>query len=166
MLDPGKPIAGLDDSKALSPAFRLKIFSEILDNAAGYAIAGVSCLIIDKINILKASLYAMKRAVEKLQLTPDIIYVDGRHIIPGLKIPQQAIVGGDRLKAEISAASILAKVARDTYMYELSKIYPVYNFEKHKGYGTKEHVELIEKHGPCPIHRQSFSPVSQYSFRG
>ncbi len=162
ILDPDKPIDGLADSKTISPAGRLKIFSEILDNAADFAIAGVSCVVIDKINILQASLLAMKVAIEKLRIRPDLVYIDGNKTIPGLAVKQKAVVGGDRLIPQVSAASILAKVTRDTHMFEMSKIYPEYNFEKHKGYGTKEHIELINEFGPCEIHRKSFSPISQF----
>lgn len=163
ILDPMRPIDSLADSKLLSPAKRLKIFSEILENAAGYATAGVSCYVIDKINILQASLMAMRMAIEKLPLKPDRILIDGNRIVPDLKIEQQAIVGGDRLILQISAASILAKVTRDCYMHEMAKIYPGYGFERHKGYCTKAHLEALTKLGPCQIHRRSFSPVAQFS---
>jgi len=162
ILDPHRPIEGLNDSKLLSPSARLRLFSEILDKCAGYGIAGVSCLIIDKVNILQASLLAMKYAVEKLRLRPDKIYIDGTFIIPGLAIDQEAVKGADRSIAEVAAASILAKVARDAYMIKQAEIYPDYGFENHKGYATEEHLKAIAKVGPCKIHRRSFRPISQF----
>ncbi len=105
----------------------------------------------------------MRKAVEKLPCTPDKIFVDGNFIIPGLDIKQIAIVGGDKKISQISAASILAKVARDTYMYEQSELYPEYGFDRHKGYGTKEHLKILKRIGPCRIHRKSFNPISQLS---
>jgi ribonuclease HII len=104
----------------------------------------------------------MRRAVEDLALTPDIIYVDGQFTIPGIDGVQKAIIDGDKLIPQISAASILAKVTRDSYMVMCSRHYPEYSFEKHKGYGTREHLEMIKKFGPCPIHRKSFNPISQF----
>jgi len=159
-------ITGLADSKLLTPAQRYRVFSEIIDKAAGYGIAGVSHSIIDKINILQASLLAMRKAVEKLRIRPEKIYVDGKFTIPGIDIKQEAIVDGDKLIIQVSAASILAKVARDAYMTELANIYPAYDFERHKGYGTKEHIEILYKIGPCPIHRRSFKPISQMTIWG
>jgi len=159
-------IKGLADSKLLTPAQRYRVFSEIIDKAAGYAVAGVSCSVIDKINILQASLLAMRKAVERLPVRPGKILVDGKFKIPGIDIIQEAVIGGDKLIAQISAASILAKVTRDVYMIELADIYPGYGFERHKGYGTKKHIEMLYELGPCPIHRRSFKPVSQMAFWG
>ncbi|MCP4581371.1 MAG: ribonuclease HII [candidate division Zixibacteria bacterium] len=161
VLDSKITIEGLADSKLLSPAQRYRIFSEIMEKSAGFAIAGVSRSIIDKINILQASFLAMKRAIEKLPVRPDKVYVDGNFEIPDLNISQKAIVDGDKLIPQISAASILAKVARDAFMTELANKYPEYGFERHKGYPTKEHIEIIKRLGPCEIHRRSFRPVSQ-----
>jgi len=166
VLDSNISLKGLADSKLLTPAQRYRVFSEIIEKAAGYSIAGVSCFVIDKINILQASLLAMRKAVEKLPLRPDKIYVDGKFTIPGVNINQEAVVAGDRLIIQVSAASILAKVARDAYMTELANVYPKYGFERHKGYGTKEHIEILNKIGPCPIHRRSFRPVSQMAIWG
>ena len=156
----------LTDSKLLSPAKRYQLFSEIIDKADCFAISGISYSIIDKINILNASLLAMRRAVEKLPISPDIVYVDGNREIQGLSIDQCAVTKGDRKIRQVSAASILAKVARDAYMTEISNLYPEYGFEFHKGYGTKEHLEVLNRIGPCQCHRRSFKPVSQLSFLG
>jgi ribonuclease HII len=155
-------IPGLNDSKLLSGSQRLKLIPAIIEKVAGFSIAAVSNTLIDKINILQATLLAMRRAIEDLTIEPDIIYVDGNIKIPGIKLPQKAIVGGDRLFPQIMAASILAKVARDNYMICCSKEYPEYGFENHKGYGTAEHFKVIRRYGPCPIHRYSFNPISQF----
>ena len=163
MLDPEKPIDGLTDSKLLTPARRLKLFSKIIENAAGYATAGVSVLVIDKINILRASLLAMKTAINRLPIKPGKVYVDGNKPIPGLAIEQETVIHGDLLIPEISAASIIAKVTRDCIMHEMARHYPDYGFERHKGYCTKEHIAILGKIGPCPIHRKSFNPVAQYT---
>jgi len=160
ILDAAKPIDDLADSKLLSPAKRQRIYSHIIENAAGYAVAGVSCDIIDKVNILQATFMAMRKAIESLPIMPDKIYVDGCFKIPGLDIEQEAIIGGDRLIAQVSAASIVAKVTRDTYMVDIAKMYPDYGFDKHKGYGTDQHRKALKKHGHCRIHRKSFRPVS------
>ena len=154
-------IPGLKDSKLLSPARRLYLASEISKGALAYSIIAVSPAIIDKINILRASLLAMQRAVHELPIEPDMINVDGPHVIPGLKIRQKAIIDGDNLLPEISAASIMAKVARDIYMTKCADYYPGYDFGKHKGYGTREHLRILKQLGPCPIHRMSFGPVAQ-----
>jgi ribonuclease HII len=166
VFDKAVEIEGLTDSKLLSPAKRQKLFPIIIEKAAGYSIAGVSNSIIDKINILQATFLAMRQAVEGLSVTPDIIYVDGNKTIPGLTINQRAIIGGDRTMPEISAASILAKVTRDNYMTAYAELYPQYQFEKHKGYGTADHIKLLNMFGPCEIHRLSFNPVSQFSLWG
>jgi ribonuclease HII len=166
VLDSRHTIEGLADSKLLSPAQRYRIFSEIMEKSAGYAVAGVSRLLIDRINILQASFLAMRRAIDKLPIRPGKIYVDGKFEIPDIDIHQKAIIDGDKLIPQISAASILAKVARDAYMTEISNEYPQYGFERHKGYPTKEHIEMIEKLGPCEIHRRSFKPISQMTLFG
>jgi ribonuclease HII len=163
ILDSHRPIAGLKDSKQLSPSQRAKLYKEIIYNAAGYSIAGVHCDMIDKINILQASLLAMQKAVQRLGIAPDKVYVDGNFIIPELNLPQEAVIGGDRLIESVSAASILAKVARDTYMIRMAAKYPGYGFEHHKGYCTREHQQALAELGPCPIHRRTFSPVAQYT---
>ncbi len=148
-------ICGLDDSKKLSEKKRELLFDEILEKAVDYAIASASEEEIDAINILQATFLAMKRAVEKLKIIPDLILVDGNRT-PDFNLPTECIVKGDSLVDCISAASILAKVSRDRYMKELSKQYPEYGFKKNKGYGTKAHYEAIKKYGITSIHRKSF----------
>jgi len=158
ILDEQNLIAGLNDSKKLSACTRKRLYLEIIDNAKAYSIAYATSAEIDNLNILQATLLAMKRAVEGLSIKPELVLVDGNQK-PLLNMPIQTIIKGDSLIKEISAASILAKVARDTEMEELDKIYPEYGFAKHKGYGTKLHMEALAKYGPLPIHRQSFAPV-------
>jgi ribonuclease HII len=152
------PIEGLADSKALSAARREELAAAIRSRAAAWAIASATVEEIDRINILRASLLAMRRAVEQLLLQPHEVVVDGLHC-PELRYPVKAIVDGDSLVAEISAASILAKTARDALMRELHELYPHYGFSRHKGYSTPEHLEALQRHGVCPIHRRSFAPV-------
>ena len=161
ILDPNNPIAGLNDSKKLSEKKREKLFVEIQEKALAWYIAEASAAEIDEINILQASLLAMRRAVEGLTLTPDHVLVDGNKIPAGLKIGCEAVVGGDALHAEISAASILAKVTRDRQMQRLDQQYPQYGFGKHKGYPTKAHFEAIAQHGIIDQHRRSYAPVKK-----
>ena len=159
ILDPNNPIAGLNDSKKLSEKKREKLFIEIQEKALAWAIAEASPAEIDELNILQASLLAMRRAVEALQLQPDQVLVDGNKIPQGLSMPCEAVVGGDALHAEISAASILAKVTRDRQMLELDQKFPQFGFAKHKGYPTKAHFQAIALHGVTAEHRRSFGPV-------
>lgn len=159
ILDPDNPIAGLNDSKKLSEKKREKLFIEIQEKALAWAIAEASPAEIDELNILQASLLAMRRAVEALQVQPDQVLVDGNKIPQGLNMPCEAVVGGDALHAEISAASILAKVTRDRQMLELDQKFPQFGFAKHKGYPTKAHFEAIALHGVTTEHRRSFGPV-------
>ncbi|MDM1277815.1 ribonuclease HII [Acinetobacter indicus] len=159
ILDPNNPIAGLNDSKKLSEKKREKLFIEIQEKALAWAIAEASPAEIDELNILQASLLAMRRAVEALQVQPDQVLVDGNKIPQGLNMPCEAVVGGDALHAEISAASILAKVIRDRQMLELDQKFPQFGFAKHKGYPTKAHFEAIALHGVTTEHRRSFGPV-------
>jgi ribonuclease HII len=125
-------------------------------NSISYSIELISSELIDEINILNATLEAMKSSVLSLEETPDFVLVDGNIEIPGIKIKQRNYIGGDANIRVISAASILAKVYRDRLMLEYDKKYPLYKFAKHKGYGTQEHIDLIKKYGPCEIHRKSF----------
>ena len=161
VLDPARPIAGLADSKTLSPATRARLSAEIRERARAWAIASASAAEIDALNILQATLLAMRRAVEALALVPDEVLVDGNRC-PDLSVPARAIVKGDALEPAISAASILAKVARDSEMLSLHAAYPQYGFDKHKGYPTPDHLRALASHGPCPIHRTSFSPVARH----
>ena len=158
ILDPNKPIAGLADSKKLSEKKRDFLAGEIKEKAYAWAIASCSAEEIDEINILQASLLAMKRAVEGLSLQPDELLVDGLHC-PMLSIPMRAIVQGDSKEACISAASILAKTARDAELYILDEQYPQYGFAKHKGYPTPLHMQMLALHGVLPIHRKTYAPV-------
>jgi len=152
------PIDGLADSKALTASRREALATQIRSRAAAWAIASATVEEIDRINILCASLLAMRRAIEQLILEPHEVVVDGLHC-PEIRYPVKAIVDGDNLVAEISAASILAKTARDALMRELHDLYPHYGFDRHKGYSTREHLEALQRHGACPIHRRSFAPV-------
>ena len=159
ILDPNNPIEGLNDSKKLTEKKREKLFVEIQEKALAWAIAESSAKEIDELNILQASLLAMRRAVEKLHIQPDHVLVDGNKEPKGLLMSCEAIVGGDALHAEISAASILAKVTRDHDMVELDQKYPQYGFAKHKGYPTKAHFEAIAQYGVIDELRRSFGPV-------
>jgi len=162
ILDPARPIHGLNDSKKLSEKKRDSLYQEILEKSLAYAIAEASVLEIDTLNILQASLLAMQRAIIQLNPQANKALIDGNKIPHQLLIPAEAIIGGDGLIAEISAASILAKVSRDQQLYALDQLYPEYGFAKHKGYGTKLHLEALAKYGPIDgIHRISFAPVKQ-----
>lgn len=148
-------IAGLNDSKKLTEKKREELFGEIIEKAVAYCVAAASVDEIEEINILKAAMLAMKRAVEGLSMKPGLVLVDG-NADPGLGIEARLIVGGDAKSAHIAAASILAKVSRDRLMLDLDEQYPQYGFSKHKGYGTKLHYERLGEYGPCPAHRESF----------
>lgn len=161
ILDPNNPIAGLADSKKLSEKKRQLLAAEIKQKALAWALGRAEAHEIDELNILQASLLAMTRAVAALPIQPDFVLVDGNRIPPTLSIPAQAVVKGDSLVAEISAASILAKVARDAEMAELDQKYPEYAFARHKGYPTKLHLEILAKLGPLPEYRRSFGPVKK-----
>ncbi len=149
------------DSKKLTAQKREKLFKIIKEKVLAVEIGVVEHETIDKINILQASFLAMRRAIKRLKVQPDYILLDGAFKIPKLDKPQTAIVKGDGSVFCIAAASIIAKVSRDWLMGELDKKYPEYLFAKHKGYGTKLHLEKIKEHGPCPIHRRSFSPIKE-----
>ncbi|HSH53966.1 MAG TPA: ribonuclease HII [Methylotenera sp.] len=166
ILNPQRPILGLADSKKLSEKKRDALSFEIKQHALAWAIASSSVAEIDSINILQASLLAMKRAIEKVQVElleqsntlPILVQVDGNKC-PKISLPCEAIVQGDSKVQAISAASILAKVARDAELYELDREYPQYSFAKHKGYPTSEHLKALTLHGVSPIHRLSYAPV-------
>ncbi len=158
MLDPARPIAGLADSKLLSASVRERLAADIRAQALAWAVACASVEEIDRLNILGATLLAMRRAVEALALAPAEVLVDGLHV-PRVAPPCRALVQGDRRVAAISAASILAKVARDAEMAVLDARFPAYGFAEHKGYGTPGHLAALRAHGPCAVHRRSFEPV-------
>ncbi|WP_312584351.1 ribonuclease HII [Acinetobacter sp.] len=161
ILDPNNPIEGLNDSKKLTEKKREKLFIEIQEKALAWAIAEASAAEIDEHNILQASLLAMRRAVEALPVQPEHVLVDGNKVPQGLCMSCDAVVGGDALHAEISAASILAKVTRDHQMIEMDQKHPQFGFAKHKGYPTKAHFEAIALHGVIDEHRRSFGPVKK-----
>ena len=161
MLAPDSQFNGLDDSKKLSPKTREKFFLIIKEQALSYGIGVIGVEEIDKINILQASLLAMKHAVEDLFDKPNLLLIDGNQRID-TEIKQWTIVKGDSLSQSIAAASVLAKVTRDKLMGQYHEQFPLYEFNKHKGYGTRLHRDLIRKHGPCPIHRRTFKGVSEF----
>jgi len=158
VLNPERKIRGLKDSKLLPEPERDRLTVLIKQRAFAFAIAAASVEEIDRLNILRAALLAMRRAVEALGMVPDEALVDGT-FCPELPCPSRALVGGDRRRNVISAASILAKTARDAEMCRLHERYPLYGFAEHKGYSTPEHLAMLERHGPCEIHRRSFEPV-------
>lgn len=160
ILDPNKPIDGLTDSKKLSEKKRNALFDEIKEKALAWSLGRCEPEEIDQLNILQATMVAMQRAVAGLAVRPDYVLVDGNKI-PQLPMAAQAVVKGDLRVAEISAASILAKVTRDREMEELDAQYPGYGFAKHKGYPTKAHFEALEKLGAIEQHRKSFKPVKR-----
>ncbi|WP_246296896.1 ribonuclease HII [Allochromatium humboldtianum] len=160
ILDPARPIAGIGDSKKLSPARRERLEPLIREQALAWSVAWASAEEIDRLNILQATLLAMRRAVESLRIRPVKVLIDGNRC-PELDIAAEAIVGGDGSVPAIGAASILAKVARDRLMLELDTECPGYGFAKHKGYPTREHLEAIDRLGPCRWHRFSFAPLSK-----
>ena len=161
ILDPDNPIVGLNDSKKLTEKKREKLFIEIQEKALAWSIAEATHAEIDELNILQATFLAMRRAVESLNVQPEKVIVDGNQIPKGISIACEAIVGGDASHAEISAASILAKVTRDRQMQALDLIYPDFGFAKHKGYPTKAHFEAIAAHGVIQEHRRSYAPVKK-----
>ncbi|CAM3734687.1 Ribonuclease HII [Vibrio aerogenes CECT 7868] len=160
ILDPTRPIAGLTDSKKISDKKRQALFPEIQQKAIAWSVGRCSPQEIDHLNILQATMVAMQRAVEGLKIKPEFVLIDGNRL-PELSLPALAVVKGDLRVAEISAASILAKVIRDREMDELDQCYPEYGFAQHKGYPTKAHLAAIEKYGVIAQHRQSFKPVAR-----
>lgn len=159
ILDPARPIAGLRDSKKLSEKKRDALAQQIREQALAYAIAECSVEEVDELNILQASMLAMQRAVEQLAIRPVLALVDGNHR-PMLPMQVEAIVKGDDKIEAISAASILAKTARDAAMVAMHERYPQYAFDQHKGYGTALHLARLAEFGPCPLHRRTFAPVA------
>ena len=160
ILPPDFDPAGITDSKKLSAAQRERAFERIVAGAESYCVAEASPAEIDAINILRATHLAMKRAVDGLSLSPDVVFVDG-HPVPNLHADCRNFVKGDSRSLSIAAASILAKVTRDRQMVEAGKLWPQYGFAGHKGYGAATHLAALRLYGPCPIHRRSFGPVAQ-----
>lgn len=158
ILDPARPIDGLNDSKKLSERRREALAEQIREQALAWSVIHVSAAEIDRLNILQASLQAMARAVAELDPSAEAVLVDGNHL-PTLSVPAEAVVGGDGRHPEIGAASILAKVSRDRWMVEAHQRYPEYGFDGHKGYPTPAHLRALSEHGPCELHRRSFAPV-------
>ncbi len=163
ILDPKRHIDGLDDSKKLSEAARERLAHEIRERSLAWSVASAEPAEIDEFNILAATMLAMRRAIASLSVMPKGVQVDGNRLpnlsFADVKLHGEAIVGGDGKVASISAASIIAKTHRDAIMVTLDREYPVYEFARHKGYGTRVHLERLKEHGPCPVHRQTFAPV-------
>jgi ribonuclease HII len=160
ILDPGRPIRGLADSKVLSPDRREVLAARIRERAIAWSTGQADVGEIDTINILHATMLAMSRAVAALQVVPEEALVDGNRC-PKLQCRVRAIIKGDRDVKAISAASIIAKTTRDAMLREFDRVYPMYGFAQHKGYGTPDHLAALDRHGPCPLHRRSFAPVVQ-----
>ena len=159
VLGPGGSWDGLNDSKQVREETRLRLFARVSTEARAFSWSVVGPRTIDFSNIRGASLEAMRRAVRRLAVRPDMVLVDGRDRVPGLDCEQHAVVDGDARLLSIAAASILAKVVRDRIMERLDRVWPGYGFARHKGYGTPEHLEALRRFGPCPLHRYSFTPV-------
>lgn len=164
ILHPDRPVVGLADSKTLSTQRRDALAREIHMYAIAVGIGMASAAEIDRLNILQATMAAMKRAIEALDTPPELVRVDGNQA-PALAVPVRAVVGGDASDPVISAAGIVAKVTRDEWMLQLHLRYPAYGFDRHKGYPTPGHLAALEKNGPCPEHRASFRPVRQLTLR-
>src|SRR3954469_16208751 len=165
ILDPSRPISGLRDSKKLTAARRSELAEIIETQALAVGIGRAEVAEIDLLNILRASLLAMERAVANLSLQPDVVYVDG-NTMPTLSMPAVAVIGGDDRVASISAASIVAKVLRDREMDRAAAHFPNYGFERHKGYATAAHLEALARFGPSPLHRRSFAPIRESAVDG
>ena len=154
----GTVIKNLNDSKKLTPSIRYSVYKEILDSCLDFQVGVVDHLTIDRINILEATKLSMKIAVEKLKPKPELVLIDGRLYLDS-DFLQEAIISGDSKSASIAAASVVAKVTRDALMRKYDREFPDYGFAKHKGYGTRFHMEAIKTFGPCQIHRKTFAPV-------
>jgi ribonuclease HII len=159
ILEPGGRWDGLNDSKQMSAETRDELYARVLNEARAFAWAVVGPRAIDRLNIRRASLEAMRRSVVRLRVAPTMVLVDGDTQVPGITHPQQAVVDGDARLISIAAASVLAKVVRDRIMERLDRVWPGYGFAQHKGYGTPEHLDAIDRLGPCALHRYSFRPV-------
>lgn len=159
LLPKGFELIGIDDSKKLTPKKREELYSLLINHPdVVYSISTIDAKTIDQINILQATLLGMKKAVQSMQKKPDYLLIDGNQA-PEIDIAKETVVAGDRFCVCIAAASILAKCYRDALMGELHDKWPVYGFDRNKGYGTKDHLQALKKHGPCPVHRRSFEPV-------
>ncbi|MFC1605733.1 ribonuclease HII [Pseudomonadota bacterium] len=165
ILDPDRPIAGLDDSKKLSATRREALFDRIRQESLAWSVIQISPGQIDDLNILQATLLGMQQAVERLIPTPELALIDGNRA-PRLPCQVRTLVGGDGLEPAISAASILAKVTRDRIMVDLHRLYPRYGFDRHKGYPTRDHLQRLAQFGPCEVHRRSFAPVRDAMQKG
>ncbi len=159
VLAPGARLPGVDDSKRVARAARSGLAALIRAAARSHAVAEVDVAAIDRINIREATFVAMRTALATLAVVPDLVLVDG-FAIPDLLLAQEPVIGGDRKSLSIAAASILAKVHRDALMDEYHRLYPEYGFDRHRGYGTAEHLAALKRLGPCPIHRRSFAPAA------
>jgi ribonuclease HII len=164
ILDPARPIKGLNDSKVLSANQRDSLYELIVERSLAWSVASASVEEIDTLNILHATMLAMKRAVEGLAIVPTLAKIDGNRC-PVMSVRSEAIIGGDALVPSISAASIIAKVTRDRMLLELHQAFPEYGFDAHAGYGTPQHLAALLEHGPCKHHRQSFAPVREAYLR-
>jgi ribonuclease HII len=162
ILDPTRPIRGLDDSKQLPEAVREKLYGRIVERALAYCVIFVEREEIDRINIFQATMVGMTRALLGLSLTPHMALVDGNRLPRTLPCEGRAVIGGDGSEPAISAASILAKVSRDRHMTALDSVHPGYGFARHKGYAVPEHLEALDRLGPCEVHRRSFAPVKRW----
>lgn len=159
ILDPARPIAGLDDSKRLAARRRESLSRQIRDQALAWSLVMVPPADIDRMNILQATMHGMRQSLLQLRPAAHMALIDGNRLPEDLPCPARAIVGGDAIEAAISAASIIAKVARDAFMLELESAFPGYGFAGHKGYPTRAHMEALARLGPCPHHRRSYAPV-------
>ena len=161
ILDLSKNWSGIDDSKQLTTEEREELYARVLEGARAFAWSAAGPRVIDRMNIRRATHRAMASAVRRLGLAPEVVLVDGHETVGGIAHEQRAVVGGDGKCLSIAAASIVAKVIRDRLMERLDKVWPAYGFARHKGYGTPEHLDALRVHGPCPLHRWSFAPVTE-----
>ena len=161
ILDLSKNWSGIDDSKQLTTEEREELYARVLEGARAFAWSAAGPRVIDRMNIRRATHRAMASAVRRLGLAPEVVLVDGHETVGGIAHEQRAVVGGDGKCLSIAAASIVAKVIRDRLMERLDRVWPAYGFARHKGYGTAEHLNAIRMHGPCPLHRWSFAPVTE-----
>ncbi len=161
VFEPGVVIEGINDSKKLTEKKREYLFDIICEKALYYSIVSVDEKTIDKINILESTYLAFSKSIENLSVMPDVALIDGNRA-KNIPVDFETVIKGDSLSQSIAAASILAKVSRDRYIVKMDELYPQYGFKKHKGYGTKDHLDAIKKFGPCPIHRLTFKGVKEY----